>query len=193
MNDECIYTYAYQRDNSSLIFSTAIFNAFSLAAVRSISFHFQRDTTVGQGVGKLSWRRAPTSKRDAKTQPSILFFRRGKLSLPTGQEATNRAQRPRWWLISVHGNEPCYQELISPAYCHLLVVLSRRRCWFAWSLSFVFLFQDALFCFCDFQYCRSAVRSNYKYAFETILVKRKIEKRKLAIFRELTIEIKLRK
>ena len=132
-NDECIYTYAYQQDNSSLIFSTAIFNAFSLGVPGSGSLHFVPFRSIFNGTrpstrGLENYRGAAHRHRSEtrkSNHPLTLFFRRGKLSLPTGQEATNRAQRPRWWLISVHGNEPCYQELISPAYCHLLVVLPR--------------------------------------------------------------------
>lgn len=98
------------------------FPSASLAAVRSISFHFQRDTTAGQGWKIIV---APHRHRSETRKPT-LFFLCGKLSLPTGREATNRAQRPRWRLISVLGNEPCHQELISPVFSHLFVVLSRR-------------------------------------------------------------------
>ena len=49
-NDECIYTYAYQQDNSSLIFSTAIFNAFSLGVSGSGSLHFVPFRSIFNGT-----------------------------------------------------------------------------------------------------------------------------------------------
>lgn len=81
----------------------------------SVSFHFQPGHQRPEGGGKIIV--APPQRR-SKRKPDLqppLFFRRGKLSLPTGREATNRAPRPRWWLISVPGNESCHRELISPA------------------------------------------------------------------------------
>lgn len=80
-----------------------MFNAFSL---RFVPF------SAGTPEGKLSWRRR--SERKPDLQPPLFSSDAGKLSLPTGRQATNRAPRPRWWLISVPGNESCHRELISP-------------------------------------------------------------------------------
>lgn len=65
-----------------------MFNAFSLRFVP-----FSAGTPAARGRGE-NYRGAAAATLEADLQPP-LFFRRGKLSLPTGREATNRAPRPR--------------------------------------------------------------------------------------------------